>query len=429
MKLILRNILKVESADIEVGGLTVLTGENNSGKSTIGKSLFSVIKAVNNVRRISKFNASDRILAELAYLKRIFLKAGSVPPVLQDPERLRDSLVEGDMQPDSLADSLPHLAEEGLMPTRTQAIIRHRCDVIRRILSRLSNPSAAVRDEFDLIARCEFMEPLCSHGEKHGEIRFIDDTADGSEISLSIGSNAVASANLRGNLSVYDATYIESPLYLHILNTLRMSGRPYDSPGRDNVPYHLSDMAEKLFSQSYYIPDLFAADLSSLTREISAIIGGEFTVDEKSREMFFSENGHNIPPVSVASGVKSFGILQRLLKTNCISTSGILIWDEPEIHLHPEWQVLFCRLIIELVAAGIPVVISSHSPYFVQGLRYFASAKGIEKDVRYYMSESAPSSVRPVFHEVTDDLNRVFSLLASPLRDIMNVDAVRNSLK
>lgn len=30
---------------------------------------------------------------------------------------------------------------------------------------------------------------------------------------------------------------------------------------------------------------------------------------------------------------------------------------------------------------------------------------------------------------VTNDLNQVFTLLAAPLREIMNVDAVRNSLK
>ena len=107
----------------------------------------------------------------------------------------------------------------------------------------------------------------------------------------------------------------------------------------------------------------------------------------------------------------------------------MLIWDEPEIHLHPEWQIVFCRIIIELVANGIPIVVSSHSPYFVQALRYFASAKGIEKDVKYYLAEESDDEMLSNVREVTNDLNRVFSLLAAPLRDIMNVDAVRNSMK
>ena len=127
--------------------------------------------------------------------------------------------------------------------------------------------------------------------------------------------------------------------------------------------------------------------------------------------------------------IKSFGVLQRLIQTDSISTFKMLIWDEPEIHLHPQWQIAFCKLIIELVAKGIPIVVSSHSPYFVQALRYFAAAKGIEKDVRYYLAEESCETKFVTLKEVTDDLNRVFTLLAAPLRDIMNVDAVRNSMK
>ena len=136
-----------------------------------------------------------------------------------------------------------------------------------------------------------------------------------------------------------------------------------------------------------------------------------------------------VPPVSVASGVKSFGVMQRLIQTDSISTFKMLVWDEPEIHLHPEWQIVFCRMIVELVAKGVPIVVSSHSPYFVQALRYFASAKGIEKDVKYYMAEESDETMLATVKEVTDDLNRIFTRLAAPLRDIMNVDAVRNSMK
>ncbi|MBD5355704.1 MAG: ATP-binding protein [Bacteroides sp.] len=239
------------------------------------------------------------------------------------------------------------------------------------------------------------MEPLCSYGEASGYINFCDDTTDasGSEMNILIFENKIYECNLYGNVSIEDITYIESPLYLPILSTLVMSSPiptasmrgVSDSLRKDNIPYHLADMAEKLLT-TY---DLFNADYHAQTYAYQlerSIIGGEFVVDSKTKQMSFIDNEHEIPVVSVASGIKSFGIMQRLLRTNQISTAKMLIWDEPEIHLHPEWQVLFCRLIVELVAIGIPIVISSHSPYFVQGLRYFASAKGIEKDVKYYMT-------------------------------------------
>ena len=152
-------------------------------------------------------------------------------------------------------------------------------------------------------------------------------------------------------------------------------------------------------------------------------------MDVMTKQLYFLRNGISIPAVSVASGIKSFGVLLRLLQTDSISTSKMLVLDEPEIHLHPEWQISFCQFIVELVAKGIPIVVSSHSPYFIQGLRYFAAAKGIEKDVVYYMAEQNQDSRLSSFKDVTNDLNQVFTLLAAPLRDIMNVDAARNSLK
>ncbi len=55
--------------------------------------------------------------------------------------------------------------------------------------------------------------------------------------------------------------------------------------------------------------------------------------------------------------------------------------------------------------------------------------KGIEKDVKYYMAEDSDETKLSTLKEVTNDLNRVFTRLAAPLREIMNVDAVRNSMK
>lgn len=72
MKLRLQNILKVESANIELGGLTVITGENNSGKSSIGKILFSILKATNNAKQVDKLETLQFINSHLLTIKRLF---------------------------------------------------------------------------------------------------------------------------------------------------------------------------------------------------------------------------------------------------------------------------------------------------------------------------------------------------------------------
>ena len=45
MRLNIQNFGIIESASVNINGLTVICGENDSGKSTIGKLLFAMIKA------------------------------------------------------------------------------------------------------------------------------------------------------------------------------------------------------------------------------------------------------------------------------------------------------------------------------------------------------------------------------------------------
>lgn len=53
MKLKIRNINKIKSADIKLDGLTVIAGANSSGKSTVGKLLFSMIKSQSNAEYLN----------------------------------------------------------------------------------------------------------------------------------------------------------------------------------------------------------------------------------------------------------------------------------------------------------------------------------------------------------------------------------------
>ena len=43
MQIKLENIGIVKNSSIELNGLTVITGKNNSGKSTVGKTLYAII--------------------------------------------------------------------------------------------------------------------------------------------------------------------------------------------------------------------------------------------------------------------------------------------------------------------------------------------------------------------------------------------------
>jgi len=51
MKLHVENFAKISSADIAFDGLTVIAGANNTGKSTVGKILYSIFRGQSNIDR------------------------------------------------------------------------------------------------------------------------------------------------------------------------------------------------------------------------------------------------------------------------------------------------------------------------------------------------------------------------------------------
>ena len=432
MKLKLQNILKVASAEIELGGLTVITGENDSGKSTVGKILFSTLKAANNVNQVDKDNTFSLVRRQLSKIKMLFNHFERDVHILGDIEALSIDLIERTVSVEDLSSIIKYEARNCNFQTRRFVILQEYLSQIQQYITKLDKPFLAVKREFDIISKSEFMESLNSHGTEKSTIEFLDETT-GNEIKMDFKKGELSDVIIQGRPSIEDVTYIESPVYLHILNTLRYRPVSTNFSQREDIPYHLADMAEKILSNDNDMLGLFddfndKKNKSSLLKKICSLIDGDFAVNRKNKQLFFKRNGKDIPTVSVASGIKSFGVLLRLIQADYVSTSKMLVFDEPEIHLHPEWQVKFCEFIIDLVSKGIPIVVSSHSPYFIQGLRYYAAKKGIEKDVIYYMAERKQNGFSN-FDNVTNDLNKVFTLLAAPLHDIMNVDVVRNCKK
>lgn len=65
MKISLNNISKVKKADIEIKGITVIAGENNTGKSTVGKALWSIFNSFYNIKKELKIEREETILKKI----------------------------------------------------------------------------------------------------------------------------------------------------------------------------------------------------------------------------------------------------------------------------------------------------------------------------------------------------------------------------
>ncbi|ELV04734.1 AAA family ATPase [Brachyspira hampsonii] len=61
MKLKISNFSKIEEADINIDGITVICGDNDTGKSTIGKILFSIFNFDNYKNLVIEENLKYKI--------------------------------------------------------------------------------------------------------------------------------------------------------------------------------------------------------------------------------------------------------------------------------------------------------------------------------------------------------------------------------
>lgn len=86
--------------------------------------------------------------------------------------------------------------------------------------------------------------------------------------------------------------------------------------------------------------------------------------------IYFYKNGHKVPFDSCSSGEKHIlfayiGILNR------INNNTIVLIDEPEISLHPEWQIRYVSTLSKLFGKykNCCFILASHSHYFVSELQ------------------------------------------------------------
>lgn len=71
MRISVRNVGALRKADVEIKGLTVIAGENNTGKSTIGKALFVLFNTLKHLdEKIT--NTKERLIQQ--YILQSFSK-------------------------------------------------------------------------------------------------------------------------------------------------------------------------------------------------------------------------------------------------------------------------------------------------------------------------------------------------------------------
>lgn len=397
MKLILENIGMLQHAEITLHKLCVIAGENDNGKSTVGKIVFCLVKAINRYRedlQESKEFWVEEKKEEIYFRLRDALRPTG-PEVLDVLRGLRMSSrqrLTAEEQLAAIDESIQRvLAFADFSPEEKQEVLALRDD-IQATLDQPENIKQSIEKALNKVFVSEFDASLLLQGATQGRIQLMENDLTLMDIVVTNGD--VRLADEVEPMALKDATFIDSPLILNNHDVLARSQTLLDMDQRRSSrlgqPYttlHTKDLFDKL--RTPVLPfDLFGKDKADLAHEIQNIIDGEIAYDRNDRDFVFRRRGASVSIKNTASGIKVFGLLQILVTNEFVAKNTVLIFDEPENHLHPKWQLKLAQLLLKLVENGVYVLVSSHSPYLIEALKRGVDRAGLADQARFALAQN-----------------------------------------
>jgi len=408
MKIKLQNIGIIEEADINIEGITLIAGQNDSGKSTIGKILYCVIKGFNQSENLFQENKNRMV----AYFYQDVLK--------ELKKNWKDNITEYQIKQisDDWINKIEELISSDPIPDDIKKTILNKISYLKKYFKKEYNTVEQKQDEIESWIRSEIIKLPNIFNDQNYDFKIeLEDLLGNATIEnpfKAISTEAIY-IKLDNNLETYykEAYYIESPLVID--ESLQRF------VGKDTSQGYTRSRQEELAKSLSNPTASDTLDYSKVYGEISEIINGEITID-LLEGVRYKKNGQEVNIKNTAVGIKSFGIIQLLLKNNRLNNRTLLIIDEPEVHLHPTWQIKYAEILVKLSKDfDIPMVFNSHSPYFIEALEAYSKKYQYEKSTNFYFSKKNEDGLSSKIIDVTKDITPILSSISEAFYKIQDI--------
>lgn len=406
MKLRIKNVAKIKSAELTLNGITVIAGNNNTGKSTVGKVIFAIFNSMVNIdQRIDK-QKQDLIYAMLLRkTEGTFVQDGveysaSRVPLSRLNRMARELLIQNEEQDEKgiIRNILSRINDD--IGEREQDI----WEEVQKIkqLPRERLIKSAVTTYFDAIFYSEINnknhkdeDALLEAEIRNKNIRMIfrDNICQELDQQIAIRNNAV---------------YLDNPFILDFLN---------------DGAFNLNPIERIVVSKLRKIPDevedvvqinLMEERLKDVMQCINKVSAGVMQQDEAKTFCYKDDTiGEPLSVNNLSTGLKSFLIIKTLLKNGALKEKDVLILDEPEIHLHPEWQMIYAEIIVLLQKTfDLTIILTTHSPHFLEALQFFAQKYKIDDKCNYYLSKETENDCE--IEDASCDIRKIYKQMVEP---------------
>ncbi|MFA4956537.1 MAG: AAA family ATPase [Candidatus Methanoperedens sp.] len=413
MRLRLENIGIIEKADVEINGLTVIAGNNDSGKSTVGKIAYSLTKSFEDFERNYEKDKTAKLnmyFREIYLLLRESVDLNKYPELNKLMVSFRFYINIDNKKLFELMKTTTKLLSDIDIDEEKKANINKRYGQVISIFQETEPKRSKIIKSIQKILNSEFSNQIINISADEGRIEVYEGENKIINIIIKDNKPSIEEPNIDYIFPFDSSVFIETPFILDYKKYLELSKGQLRSPD----VYHVMDLLSKLKQHSL--------NKEKTKLNISEIVNGHVYFDEENDEFFFQKNEGNKPStfkiINTASGIKSLGILQLLENAGEFNKNLLLIIDEPEVHLHPEWQIEYAKILIQLVENGIKVIITSHSPYFIEAVNKYSRKTKIEKNVKFYLSEVINNG-KVLIVDKTDNKDEVLDKLSKPFERLV----------
>ncbi|SFV86715.1 ABC transporter ATP-binding protein [hydrothermal vent metagenome] len=430
--------------------MTVLTGENGTGKSFFTKTLYSAFNTLNtNVLHRDITMNITLIELRLSILKLSIQRFGKddkqqMYNLSQSLLRLKDDLnkfkdesatiyflntialyEQTDKFLIEFESYLKKIEKKPIkikLAKRTIKELKYVFNLLREKLkdsqsSHITALNNALRDEIRDNFQITDLSELISFGEKECKIQSQEKdftlTFRSNSIVSSVSDNFIAQINQLSRV-----VFFESPAYWSVRDALNKSKEVEQKNDLTGVSKYFYDLDRILNIKSKNPPIEAVAELAT---ELKTEIGGEFIFDN-GRLSFEDVDGNAIDKNLISFGMTNLGMIQALLKNNVVSKGSFVFFDEPETNLHPAWQVLLTKVLIKLAENGVNVVMATHSLDMIKALEVHTKDKDGD-----FIAVNHFTKAGGLFEfdssDITENLIESREELSSPYKDLYIEDA------
>lgn len=437
MELNIKNFASTKEATIKIDGITVIAGENNTGKSTIGKILFAsfnslrdIDKKVNSeinysirdllmdfIKRVTFYSPKKNILVET--ITRRFKLNDIVSNILNDINSNEDNNKENI---EFLANRIIEYNNISRKKIALNLITKYYNDLFyKQINSRIFKNTNAEIKLNDFGISFEFKNDKCAKFKKNiyeNSVFLIDnpfvlDIEDYSYSPSIFEFKDDKCANFKKDIYDNNVFLIDNPF---VLDKIYSS---YSSSITDS--YLINKIHNRYNKDSILDKTLAEEKLEIIYKMLSNAINGKIIT--KDNGLYF-ESDKFLEAISIhnlSAGLKSFTIIKMMLERGVLKEKDILVLDEPEIHLHPQWQLLYAEIIVLIQKVfNLHIVITTHSPYFLESIELFTKKHGIGDKTNYYLSDVNIKENYSTINLVNDRISDIYYKMATPIEDLID---------